>query len=216
MEYKEMKDTDLERLFAKQQPEIDKTLKIWESAVLLPLRQGPKGWEILFEVRSAAIKWQPGDICFPGGHKEEGDADFVATALRETEEELGIPRDKIQVLGPLPYFYGYSGPMIFPYAGIIPADVPITTDPEEVAEVFTVPLRDLLAMEPMTSTIDLGSRRSDDFPYHMVKGYNFKPGWNKRTTYTVYFYPWQDRVIWGITARVLHHFLEKIRAKSEK
>ena len=86
-----MNKEQLIHLFVHQQPEIDRTLKIWESAVLLPLRQGPEGWEILFEVRSAAIKWQPGDICFPGGHKEKGDADFVATALRETEEELAIP-----------------------------------------------------------------------------------------------------------------------------
>lgn len=213
MGYIDLKKNELESVFANRQPEIDTSLKIWESAVLLPLRQGPEGWEILFEVRSAAIKWQPGDICFPGGHKEKDDADFVATALRETEEELAIPRNKIQLLGPLPYFYGYSGPMIYPYAGIIPSDVPITIDPEEVAEVFVVPLKDLLAMEPITGTIDLGSRRSDDFPYHLVKGYNFKPGWNKRATYTVYFYPWKDRVIWGITARVLHHFLEKVKSE---
>jgi len=211
MEYNDLKKADLEKVFASQQQEIDTSLKIWESAVLLPLREGPEGWEILFEVRSAAIKWQPGDICFPGGHKEKEDKDFAATALRETEEELGIPRQQIRVLGPLPYFYGYSGPMIYPYAGIIPKDAPITIDPEEVAEIFTVPVKDLLAMEPIIGHIDMGSRRDDTFPYHLVKGYHFKPGWNKRSTYDVYFYPWQDKVIWGITARVLHHFLEKIK-----
>ena len=209
---KQLTIAGLKGLFSGSQT-IDTSLNIWESAVLLPLREGPEGWEILFEVRSAAIKWQPGDICFPGGHKEKEDPDFVTTALRETQEELGIPQEQIQVLGTLPYFYGYSGPMIYPYAGIIPKDAPITIDKSEVAEVFTVPVKDLLSMEPIKGYIDMGSCRHEDFPYELVKGYHFKPGWNKRSTYEVYFYPWKDRVIWGITARVLHHFLDKIKAK---
>lgn len=55
----------LRRIIPSQPSSIDSTLHIWESAVLLPLIEGPKGWEILFEVRSSALTWQPGDICFP-------------------------------------------------------------------------------------------------------------------------------------------------------
>ena len=81
-------------LWKDQRQRVDRTLRLWESAVLLPLRWTRHGWEILFEVRAATMKWQPGDICFPGGHREETDASFCATALRETREELGIPEDK--------------------------------------------------------------------------------------------------------------------------
>ena len=60
----------LQSLWPDQRQRVDRTLKLWESAVLLPLRWTKHGWEILFEVRSAKMHWQPGDICFPGGHRE--------------------------------------------------------------------------------------------------------------------------------------------------
>lgn len=85
----------LRRIIPSQPSSIDSTLHIWESAVLLPLIEGPKGWEILFEVRSSALTWQPGDICFPGGHREDMDRNLSDTALRETSEELGIPQMKL-------------------------------------------------------------------------------------------------------------------------
>ena len=201
----------LAALWTDQGLKADRTLKIWESAVLLPLRWGQEGWEILFEVRASTMTWQPGDICFPGGHREDSDPTLLYTALRETEEELGIPRSSVQVLGPLPYFYGPMGPLIFPFAGILQEGQELTVDPEEVGEVFAVPLKDLLAMTPETGTIQIGTHREDDFPEGLVAP--VKPGWKPQFDYTVYFYPWKDKMIWGITARVLHNFLQLVRGK---
>ena len=196
-------------LWKDQRQRVDRTLRLWESAVLLPLRWTRHGWEILFEVRAATMKWQPGDICFPGGHREETDASFCATALRETREELGIPEDKIQVLGPLDYFYGYSGPLIYPFAGILPAQPPLRLDHTEVEEVLAVPLKDLLAIHPVVGKLSLASRQEPGFPAQWA--YGFQDGWNIRGGYEVFFYPWKKRIIWGITARILHQFLERVR-----
>lgn len=155
------------------------------------------------------MSWQPGDICFPGGHREETDPSLCATALRETWEELGIPEKEIQILGPLDYFYGYSGPLIYPFAGILPARMPLQLDREEVGEVFSVPLKDLLAIHPVVGKLSLASRQEPGFPAQWA--YGFQEGWNIRGGYEVFFYPWKNRIIWGITARVLHQFLERVR-----
>lgn len=196
-------------LWPDQRQRVDKTLRLWESAVLLPLRWTKHGWEILFEVRAANMSCQPGDICFPGGHREDSDPSFCATALRETREELGIPEDKIQVLGPLDYFYGYSGPMIYPFAGILPSQVSLQLDKQEVGEVFSVPLKDLLAIHPVVGKLSLASRQEPGFPSQWA--YGFQDGWNIRGGYEVFFYPWKKRIIWGITGRILHQFLERVR-----
>lgn len=203
----------LQSLWSDQRQRVDRTLKLWESAVLLPLRWTKHGWEILFEVRSTKMHWQPGDICFPGGHREETDATLLATALRETREELGIPEQDIQVLGPLDYFYGYSGPLVYPFAGILSNKVPLVVDQNEVAEVFGVPLKDLLAMAPVVGKVDMGTRQQLGFPRQWA--YGFQEGWNVRKAYEVFFYPWKERIIWGITARVLHQFLERVRTLKE-
>lgn len=203
----------LQALWTDQRQRPDKTLQLWESAVLLPLRWTKHGWDILFEVRSSRMHWQPGDICFPGGHREETDPTLLATALRETREELGIPEDQIQVLGPLDYFYGYSGPLVYPFAGILPDKTPLVIDKNEVAEVFAVPLKDLLNIAPVVGKVDIGTRQELGFPSQWA--YGFQEGWNVRTAYEVFFYPWKGRIIWGITARVLHQFLERVRKMGE-
>lgn len=196
-------------LWKDQRQRVDRSLRLWESAVLLPLRWTKHGWEILFEVRAANMSWQPGDICFPRGHREETDPSLCATALRETREELGIPEEEIQILGPLDYFYGYSGPLIYPFAGILPARVPLQLDRQEVGEVFSVPLKDLLSIHPVVGKLSLASRQEPGFPGQWA--YGFQEGWNIRGSYEVFFYPWKNRIIWGITARVLHQFLERVR-----
>ena len=186
-------------LWKDQRQRVDRSLRLWESAVLLPLRWTKHGWEILFEVRAANMSWQPGDICFPGGHREETAPSLCATALRETWEELGLPGKQSQSPGPLEY----------PFAGILPARMPLQLDREEVGEVFSVPLKDLLAIHPVVGKLSLASRQEPGFPAQWA--YGFQEGWNIRGGYEVFFYPWKNRIIWGITARVLHQFLERVR-----
>ena len=94
--------------------EIDKTDGLWDAAVLLPLVPTKEGVALLFEVRSKALKRQPGEICFPGGKAECTDKDFRQTAVRECCEELGLAPTDITVLGELSTLVTYSGPIIQP------------------------------------------------------------------------------------------------------
>ena len=154
--------------------------------------------------------WQPGDICFPGGHREDGDASLEETARRETEEELGIAPEQIRVLGPLEYFYAPMGPVIYPFAGILSYDGPLSVDRSEVAEVFSVPLEALRGEKPLVASTAVGTQREGLFP---LPGAASPDGsWRKLFSYDIYFYPYQGRMIWGITARILHNFLKRLEA----
>ena len=90
--------------------------------------------------RAAHVR-QPGDICFPGGHQEKGE-NLKQTALRETEEEIGIPAEQIQILGKSNFMLTVYGALIQPYIGFVSYEhyKNVTCQKEEVAEVFTVPI----------------------------------------------------------------------------
>jgi peroxisomal coenzyme A diphosphatase NUDT7 len=102
---------------------------------------------------------------------------------------------------------------VYPFAGILPDKTPLAIDKNEVAEVFAVPLKDLLNMAPVVGKVDIGTQQELGFPTQWA--YGFQEGWNVRTAYEVFFYPWKGRIIWGITARVLHQFLERVRTLKE-
>jgi len=191
-------------------PGAEKELKLWDAAVMLPLLETSEGLSILFQVRSMDLKWQPGDICFPGGRREPEDGDLAVTAARELEEELGLAKEDYSLLGPLDYFYTYVGPMLFPYVGIIHHPEQIKPSTDEVAELFTVPIAKLLEITPRSGTITIASKPGKDFPFDVLPEY--KTEWTVRKDYKVYCYNYQNRRIWGMTARVLHSFLNKIRA----
>ena len=107
---------------------------------------------------------QPGDICFPGGHREETDASFCATGPYGKPGKNWESRRIRSRCWPLDYFYGYSGPLIYPFAGILPAQPPLRLDHTEVEEVFAVPLKDLLAIHPVVGKLSLASRQEPGFP----------------------------------------------------
>ena len=87
-------------------------------AVLCPLAEGPGGPELLFEVRSASLRRQPGEVCFPGGQVEPGETP-EETALRETEEELAIPRREIELLGRPDFICSQAGFLLQPVLGLV-------------------------------------------------------------------------------------------------
>ncbi|HMM21957.1 MAG TPA: CoA pyrophosphatase [Selenomonadales bacterium] len=177
----------------------------FSAAVVLPLV--PQGEElgILFEVRSPKLTWQPGEICFPGGRIEAAESPGQA-ALRETCEELRIMPQGLAFLGPLDYLVSPIGVILYPYVGYIAEPQKIRPNNGEVAEIFTVPLRFLLENDPFVAEMEVATRPLPGFPLeHMPPGY--PSGWRSRASYPVYFYRYQGRVIWGITARVLNDFI---------
>lgn len=181
-------------------------------AVLLPLVVKNNEPHILFEVRSRQLRRQPGEICFPGGKKEPHDKNAMETAVRETSEELGIPASNIKNVVPLDYLVTPYGRIIYPFAGMIVDEEKINPNPAEVEEVFFVPLSYLEQTEPEIYQVHCKMVPEKNFPFHhIVGGENYQ--WGVRSI-KEHFYYYEDKVIWGLTARILAHFLELLRRKS--
>ena len=194
-----------------REPEPDRDDNLWDAAVLLPLVNTPDGISVLFEVRAAKLGWQPGDVCFPGGRAECSDDSFAATALRETCEELGLDADDVRLIGGLNYLVTHMGPIIHPYVGCIKDINKINFNKDEVDEIFTVPLAFLLNNPPRVAHMELANKAGEDFPFDLLPRQPRE--WRKRKGYNVYFYEYGGHVIWGLTARILHGFLNRFAAQ---
>lgn len=158
-----------------------------EAAVLIPIvfnqSQSPT---VLLTKRTAHLKDHAGQIAFPGGRCDPEDKDTIATALRETFEETGIPNHAVQVLGALDCYLTRTGYSVTPIVGALNAPLNTRPEPEEVAEIFEVPL---------THFLDRGNhqRRS-----HRV-------GATDRFFYAM---PYMDYYIWGATAGMLRNLVD--------
>ena len=152
------------------------------AAVLVPLVNHPQGLTVLLTQRTAHLYDHAGQISFPGGRVDPGDETRVATALREAQEETGLPQSAVQVIGTLPEYDIPTGFRVTPVVGWIQPPVELAPDPFEVAEVFEVPLAFFL--DPANH-----QRHSDD-----SRGY-------RRYYYAM---PYEGRNIWGATAGMLY------------
>lgn len=191
--------------------DIENESDYFTSAVIVPIVRHNGRLGVLFEVRSAGLNWQPGDICFPGGRIELDDDGPRSAALRETREELGLTDDDIEMLGPLSYMVSPIGVMVYPYVAYIRDFDRVLPNHDEVAEVFVAPLDYLLDAEPLTAHMELATRPLPDFPLDLLES-SYAKEWKRRTTYQVQFYQYDGHVIWGLTARVLLGFLNICRS----
>ncbi|MBO8158965.1 CoA pyrophosphatase [Thermosyntropha sp.] len=183
--------------------------KMFKSAVLLPLVKKNGEISVLFEKRAANLSHQPGEISFPGGKIESYDENPQAAAVRETCEELGLSPDCIEVIAPLDIMVSPFNVIVYPYCASISSFEAIKPLTDEVEEVFVVPLEYLKTYKPIVNRIKLEPRLPDDYPVHLIpngKKYAFKKGYLPQL-----FYLWEDYVIWGMTARILHNFLNLIK-----
>ncbi len=114
------------------------------AAVLVPIVEHDTGLTILLTRRADHLSQHPGQISFPGGRVDPLDRDITSAALRETEEEIGLPRTRIELAGYLPDHLIISGYRVTPVVGFIQPGFDLQLDPAEVAEVFEMPLRHLL------------------------------------------------------------------------
>ena len=174
-------------------------------AVLAPYLSEERAF--LFEVRSGALRSQPGEICFPGGRIEPGETPQDA-ARRETAEELLIAPGKIEVVGELDTLITPFYTRIFPYIGLL-SDYHDSFSADEVAKVFRVPFDFFLEAEPTVYYNEIGvAPGGDNFPYELLGRDSYPWG---RAKYPVLFYPYGDQVIWGLTARIMHHIVRLYR-----
>lgn len=175
-----------------------------EFAVLIPLVEEDGELKMLFEVRSKDIK-QPGDVCFPGGRIEEGETEIEA-ALRETREEIGIEEDMIEVLGRFDSVLEVNRIRMHTTIGFLKEGWREKLYPdEEVAEVFTVPLKYFVENEP-----DYYRGRiiqdNEGFPYekHGINpNYRWRDAWQD-----IFFWHWEGKTIWGLTACIVQWMTE--------
>lgn len=206
---KSVESLDILKQLENREPAILGEEKLKKSAVLVPLVDIAGETHILFEVRSMNLRTQPGDICFPGGRIDREDKSPKHCAIRETTEELGISEQYIEKVIPLDYVVSDLGRMIYPFTGKITAPDKILPNKDEVEEVFTVPLNFLLQTEPEVYKVYFQVVPEKNFPFDQIVGgkhYN----WQVRHKNEL-FYHYKDKVIWGLTAKMLHHFLSLIK-----
>lgn len=181
-------------------------------SVLLPLLEINEQLHILFQVRSHQLQHQPGEICFPGGRIEVNESP-METALRETSEELNISTEIIEIFGGLDTLVTPFNSMIYSYCGLLKNIrlENINFNPQEVHSLFTVPLNHLIEQRPLIRDVAMTFQPKGDFPYHLLDNgdsYQWKSG-----NYPVIFYNYNNYVIWGITAKLLHSFITIIKDK---
>lgn len=161
------------------------------AAVLVPLVMRADGVNVLLTQRTAHLHDHAGQIAFPGGRTQPSDTSLVDTALRETEEETGLTREHIDVLGSLPDYLTSTGFKVTPVIGLAEPDFTLAHDPFEVAEVFEVPLAFL--MDPANHRLHTAT---------LVDGI-------PRRYYSI---PFENRFIWGATAGMLRNLYHMLRA----
>ncbi|MFX3675221.1 MAG: CoA pyrophosphatase [Paenisporosarcina sp.] len=179
------------------------------SAVLIPLVQVNEEWHVLFEVRSLTMRAQPGDISFPGGRIDPTDATPLDAAIRETHEELGIDPSSIHVLGQMSVFIPTSTFVVYPFVATIDHHLTHEVNKLEVEEVFTVPVKWLLDYKPYLHEVPVQPMPLTDFPYHKIANGDLYQ-WRSRVM-EEWFYDYEQYTIWGLTARILKHFIETIK-----
>lgn len=157
------------------------------ACVLIPLVRADGAWSILFSRRSPNLEKHSGQIAFPGGAVEEGEA-LDAAAVREAEEEVGIPPAHVELFGRLDDLITNSGFLVAPFAGVIHERIEYVLQESEVDEVFEVPVDALLT--PSQPEVRYVAFRKRQYP--------------------AYFYRYEQYEIWGLTGRILKAFLDLV------
>lgn len=163
-------------------------LPLTSAAVLFPIVLRDSGNTVLLTQRTAHLRDHAGQISFPGGRVEVEDLSPIHTALRETEEEIGLSRERIQILGFLPEYRTGTGFRITPVVGLVQPPFTLQPDPFEVAEIFEVPLSFLL---------DPANHRRHSIHYQGALRHFFAM-------------PYGDYFIWGATAGMIRSLTERL------
>lgn len=158
-----------------------------EAAVLVPVTDHSREPEIILTQRAEHLSSHSGEVSFPGGKWEGGDASLVETALRESEEEIGLAPSVVEVINVQPPLYSLWGIKVTPYVGIVPDDVALAANPDELHSLFRVPVRFLLEDRRTRTDVYTNSGRDWWSPVYHYQGYK----------------------IWGLTARILVEFLNR-------
>lgn len=164
--------------------------KLRPAGVLVPVSVARGEPRLILTKRSSALKHHPGQIAFPGGKKDETDKDVIATALREAEEEIGLPTSLPRILGTLPTHETVTSFTVTPVVAVLEQEFDVVPERGEVDEVFSVPLTHVT--NPENFIVEARRWRGQ-----------------KRRYFTVPFGPYY---IWGATARMLRGLAAQIHS----
>ena len=157
-----------------------------KAAVLIALTD-EENPEVIYTLRSNKVSSHQGEVSFPGGMQEESDTSLIMTALRESEEEIGLPQNCVKILGSLDTMVSRFNISVTPFVGVIPGDVELNTSSEEIEACFKVPLSFLLKDKRYRN--DEVNRNGETF---------YMPA-----------YKYSSYVIWGLTAMITVNFLNR-------
>ena len=177
-----------ERLASRVAFEIDAP-EYRRACVLIPLIHDRGEWSLVFSRRSPNLAAHSGQIAFPGGAAEPGES-LEDAAIREAEEEVGIQRDAVELIGRLDDLITNSGYLVAPFVGIIRGRIDYVLQESEVDEVFEVPVDALL--DPSQPEVRYVAFRGKEYP--------------------AYFYRYEQYEIWGLTGRMVKGFLDLVWA----
>lgn len=159
------------------------------AAVLVPLIDHATGMTVLLTQRTDTLPHHAGQICFPGGRIEDRDRTPEDTALRETEEEIGIEPSRIELVGRMKAHETGTGFRVIPVIGLLAPPLALVPDPAEVAHVFEVPLD--FVLDPANHRFETRVSRGVERRFPTL--------------------PWREHFIWGLTARILGELAEMLR-----
>jgi 8-oxo-dGTP pyrophosphatase MutT (NUDIX family) len=164
------------------------------SAVLVPLYDHGTGLHVVLTRRAAHLRFHRGEVSFPGGGQDPDDPDLVATALRESQEEIGLDPDGVEIVGELDHLATLSSrSAIVPFVGALPARPELSPNPNEVEHILHVPVAELLLEE-------------------VYREERWGPDGERRS---MHFFELHGDTVWGATARILHQLLCVVTGATE-
>ena len=159
------------------------------AAVLLPILQSPEGARVVYTLRTDGLRDHAGQVSFPGGGVDPGDASLLETALREAEEEVDLRRDLVEVVGELEDMYvPPSRFLVKPFVGLLPPEAELILAPDEVEAIFSVGLDELMSPDSLRNAVWERDGRHIEVPLFAVGGHE----------------------IWGATAAMTANLLARL------
>jgi len=177
-----------------------------KAAVLVLMHEDKDGFSVVLTKRSNQVEHHKGQVCFPGGMQDEVDSDLWRTALRESFEEIGVEPSRISLIGRLSPLITPSGFQVFPFVGKLVGEAQWKINPEEIAEIFSVPLVHFCDEENLTyiNSVYNADETHPDWPEALKS--KFRSGFQNP------HFRYQDHIIWGATGRILVELVEFVKS----
>jgi peroxisomal coenzyme A diphosphatase NUDT7 len=196
-----------EHHFSNRQPRFIAEEQFRKYAVLVPIIKTNDGLLLLFEKRANNLRVGPGEISFPGGKLEVNET-TQACAIRETMEELCVKEEQIEIIGSGDIFISPFNVIIYPYLAYI-HDYEDSFSTDEVENIIKIPLDFFIQNQPKHFKSKLVNQPPKDFPYEWIphgENYPWASG-----SYNIYFYHYNETIIWGITANIVQSIVYLIK-----